>query len=67
MENLSNSIVTKDVEDGPKVIGITEKIDDMVNKNRISEAFFIVRRMAAEGDQEAKLLVDKLLGLMKNE
>ena len=67
MENLSNSIVTKDVEDVPKVIGITEKIDDMVNKNRISEAFFIVRRMAAEGDQEAKLLVDKLLGLMKNE
>lgn len=66
MENLSKTMVHEDGEDIPDKIGITEKVEDMIKQNRISEAFFLVRRLAAEGDPEGKLLVDKILRLMKN-
>lgn len=39
----------------------------LFEKDRLSEAFFIARRLAAEGDLEAKLLAEEIQRMMKNE
>ncbi len=39
----------------------------LFEKDRLSEAFFIARRLAAEGDSEAKLLAEEIQRMMKNE
>ena len=39
----------------------------MIEQDRVSEAFFMARRLAAEGDEEALLLVEEILELMKSE
>ena len=39
----------------------------LFEKDRLSEAFFIARRLATQGDSEAKLLAEKIQELMENE
>ena len=39
----------------------------LFQKDRLSEAFFIARRLATQGDSEAKLLAEKIQELMGNE
>ena len=39
----------------------------LFEKDRLSEAFFIARRLAAEGDSEAKLLAEEIQGMMQDE
>ena len=39
----------------------------LFENDRLSEAFFIARRLAAEGDLEAKLLAEEIQRMMKNE
>ena len=38
-----------------------DKIERMIEENKIQEAFFKARSMAAEGDKRAELLVKKIL------
>lgn len=68
MEEISNSII--EVEEKGLIeekIGLKKKIELMIEQDRISEAFFMTRRLAAEGDEEALILVEEILELMKNE
>ena len=68
MEEISNSkIEVKEVVLTEKKIGLKNKIEEMIEQDRVSEAFFMARRLAAEGDGEALLLVEEILELMKNE
>ena len=68
MEEISNSkIEVKEVGLTEKKIGLKNKIEVMIEQDRVSEAFFMARRLAAEGDQEALLLVEEILELMKSE
>ena len=39
----------------------------LFEKDRLPEAFFIARRLAAEGDSEAKLLAEEIQGMMQDE
>ena len=39
----------------------------LFEKDRLPEAFFIARRLAAEGDSEAKLLAEQIQGMMQDE
>ena len=39
----------------------------LFEKDRLSEAFFIARRLATEGDSEAKLLAEEIQEEIKNE
>lgn len=39
----------------------------LFEKDRLSEAFFIARRLAAEGDSEAKLLAEEIQEMMQDE
>jgi hypothetical protein len=48
-------------------IDIAKKVELMIQEDRLSEAFFLVRRLAAEGNKEAENLVEKILMVMKNE
>ena len=41
--------------------------EDLLTKDGISEAFFIARRLAAEGDSEAKALAERIQEMMRNE
>ena len=68
MEEISNSVI--DVEENEvaeKEIGLSEKVEIMIKQDRLSEAFFMLRRLAAEGDKEAFILVDKVLEMMGSE
>ena len=68
MEEISNSII--DVEEIGLIeekIGLKKKIELMIEQDRISEAFFMTRRLAAEGDEEALIIVEEILELMNNE
>jgi len=68
MEEISNSkIEVKEVVLTEKKIGLKNKIEEMIEQDRVSEAFFMARRLAAEGDGEALLLVEEILELMKSE
>ena len=68
MEEISNSIIEiEELEQIEENNGLKEKIEFMIEQNRISEAFFMTRRLAAEGDEEALILVQDILELMNNE
>ena len=68
MEEISNSIIeVEELEQIEENNGLKEKIEFMIEQNRISEAFFMTRRLAAEGDEEALILVQDILELMNNE
>ncbi|MBK65026.1 MAG: hypothetical protein CMB47_05850 [Euryarchaeota archaeon] len=68
MEQISNSIIEiEEVELITQKIGLKEKVKLMIAQDRISEAFFMTRRLAAEGDKEALILVEEILELMNNE
>ncbi len=49
--------------------GLTELqiAEELLTKDGISEAFFIARRLAAEGDSEAKSLAERIQEMMRNE
>jgi tetratricopeptide (TPR) repeat protein len=68
MEEISNSII--EVKESGLIvqkIGLKEKVELMIGQDRISEAFFMTRRLAAEGDEEALILVEEILELMNDE
>ena len=68
MEEISNSKVEiEEIGLTEKKISLKEKIELMMEQDRVSEAFFMTRRLAAEGDGEALLLVEEILELMKGE
>ena len=61
MEQISNSIIeVEEVELITQKIGLKEKVKLMIAQDRISEAFFMTRRLAAEGDTEAKILAEEI-------
>jgi len=68
MEDISNSIIDiQEIEKVENEVGLTEKIELMISQGRISEAFFMTRRLAAEGNEVAKSLVNRILELMNGE
>ena len=40
--------------------------EELLTKDRISEAFFIARRLAAEGDSKAMALTERIQEMMRN-
>ena len=42
--------------------GLLEKILELRNSGEVAEAFFIARRMMAEGDESVSDLVEELIG-----
>lgn len=69
MEEISyhtnTKIQEKPIEDIVKNENIADKIENLIKDDRISEAFFLARSLAAKGDEEAKVMVDKILKVME--
>jgi hypothetical protein len=67
MEKLANVELKEpkiNIQQDTKIENEYENIERMIEENKIQEAFFKSRSMAAEGDKTAELLVKKILGML---
>ena len=60
-------LIPEETQDENTELAELDYAKQLFEKDRLSEAFFIARRLAAEGDSEAKLLAEEIQGMMQDE
>ena len=66
MQTLANQSLssTEEMEKGVEQVIPLDEVDGLLNENRITEAFFLARRMAAEGVEGAIDKVEEIRGML---
>ena len=66
MQTLANQSIssTQEMEKGVEEVMPFDEIDVLLNENRLTEAFFLARRMAAEGVEGAIDKVEEIRGML---
>ena len=66
MQTLANQSIssTQEMEKGVEEVIPFDEIDVLLNENRLTEAFFLARRMAAEGVDGAIDKVEEIRGML---
>ena len=60
-------LIPEETQDENTELAELDYAKQLFEKDRLSEAFFIARRLAAEGDYEGKLLAEEIQEMMEDE